>query len=106
MAGFWLIGLPHALFLGTISGALELFPIAGPLSIAFAACGIVNGEQLLVLIEFLVAMRLVQDYLICPRLVGRYVCGKGSQDSVARSEGLTCLKLPHSSPENCMQPSA
>jgi predicted PurR-regulated permease PerM len=71
MAGFWLIGLPHALFLGTISGALEFFPIAGPLSIAFAACGIVSRERLLVLIGFLVAMRLVQDYLIYPRLVGR-----------------------------------
>jgi len=73
MAGFWLIGLPHALFLGTISGALEFFPIAGPLSIAIAACVIVSGERLLVLIGFLVAMRLVQDYLIYPRLVGRRI---------------------------------
>ena len=71
MAGFWLIGLPYALFLGTISGALEFFPIAGPLSISFAACGIVSGERLWVLIGFLAAMRLVQDYLIYPRLVGR-----------------------------------
>jgi len=71
MAGFWLIGLPHALFLGTISGALEFFPIAGPLGISFAAFGIVSGERLLVLIGFLAAMRLVQDYLIYPRLVGR-----------------------------------
>ncbi|HVN80401.1 MAG TPA: AI-2E family transporter [Terriglobia bacterium] len=71
MAGFWLIGLPQALFLGTISGALEFLPIAGPLSIAIVACGIVSGERLLVLIGFFVAMRLVQDYLIYPRLVGR-----------------------------------
>jgi predicted PurR-regulated permease PerM len=70
MVGFWLIGLPNALFLGTISGALEFLPIAGPLSIAIAACGIVSGERLLVLIGFLAAMRLAQDYLIYPRLVG------------------------------------
>ncbi len=71
MAGFWLIGLPQALFLGTISGTLEFFPLARPLSIAFAARGIVSGEHLLVLNGFLVAMRVVQDYLIYPRLVGR-----------------------------------
>lgn len=73
MVGFWLIGLPHALFLGTISGALEFFPIAGPLSVAIAAFGIVRGERLLVLIGFLVVMRLVQDYIIYPRLVGRRI---------------------------------
>jgi predicted PurR-regulated permease PerM len=71
MAGFWLIGLPHALFLGTISGAFEFFPIAGPLGISLAAFGIVSGERLWVLIGFLAAMRLVQDYVIYPRLVGR-----------------------------------
>jgi len=71
MAGFWLIGLPHALLLGTASGVLEFFPIAGPLGISFAAFGIVSGERLWVLIGFLAGMRLVQDYVIYPRLVGR-----------------------------------
>ena len=52
-------------------GTLEFFPLARPLSIAFAARGIVSGEHLLVLNGFLVAMRVVQDYLIYPRLVGR-----------------------------------
>jgi predicted PurR-regulated permease PerM len=71
IAGFSLTGVPYALLLGTIAGLLEFLPVVGPLSAAFAACMLVNGERLLILLAFLVAMRLVQDYLIYPLLVSR-----------------------------------
>jgi predicted PurR-regulated permease PerM len=71
IAGFWLIGVPYALLLGTAAGILEFLPAVGPLSLAIAACSIVGDEQLLMLVAFLAALRLTQDYLIYPLLVGR-----------------------------------
>jgi predicted PurR-regulated permease PerM len=70
IAGFWLIGMPHALLLGTISGVLEFLPAVGPLAVGVVACSIVDGDRLLLLLGFLVALRLVQDYLIYPMLIG------------------------------------
>jgi predicted PurR-regulated permease PerM len=70
LAGFWVIGFPYAPLMALISGALEVLPVVGPLTVAIAACTIVGGDRLFVLIGFLAAMRLAQDYVIYPRLVG------------------------------------
>jgi predicted PurR-regulated permease PerM len=70
MAGFRLIGMPHALLLGTISGVLEFLPAVGPLITGIVACSIVDSERLILLLGFLVALRLAQDYAIYPLLVG------------------------------------
>jgi len=69
--GFWLIGVPYALAVGLLAGVLEFVPVVGPLVAATVACALVDGERLLVLVAFLVGLRLVQDYTIYPRLVGR-----------------------------------
>lgn len=71
MAGFWLIGVPYAPLMAIISGALEVLPVVGPLTVAIASCTVVSGDRLFVLIGFLATMRLAQDYVIYPRLVGR-----------------------------------
>ncbi len=70
IAGFWLIGVSHALLLGTLAGILEFLPAVGPLSLALAACSIVGDERLLTLVAFLVALRIAQDYLVYPLLAG------------------------------------
>lgn len=70
VVGFWLIGVSHALLLGTMAGILEFVPAVGPLSLAIAACSIVSDEQLFLLVVFLLVLRLTQDYFIYPLLVG------------------------------------
>ncbi len=70
IAGFSLIGISHALLLGTAAGVLEFLPAVGPLSLAVTACSIVRDDRLFLLVIFLIALRVVQDYLIYPLLVG------------------------------------
>jgi predicted PurR-regulated permease PerM len=50
---------------------LEFFPIIGPLATALIAASLVSGIRLILLLVFLVALRIVQDYVIYPRLIGR-----------------------------------
>src|SRR5437899_8287600 len=73
--GFAVIGLPSPLVLGFISGALEFIPLVGPLVMALLVVllallhsGI--GMAFAVLL-FLGVLRIVQDYVIYPRVIGR-----------------------------------
>jgi predicted PurR-regulated permease PerM len=72
--GFALIGLPSPLVLGFISGALEFIPLVGPLMVALlvAVLAILHSGfgMALVVLLFLGVMRIVQDYVIYPRIVG------------------------------------
>jgi predicted PurR-regulated permease PerM len=72
--GFWLIGLPSPLVLGIMSGMLEFVPLVGPLTVAILAVLLALlhsglGMALVVLL-FLGVMRIVQDYVIYPRIIG------------------------------------
>ena len=72
--GFALIGVPHALVLGIGAGLLEFIPLAGPLTIgaiavAFAAFS--SPGQAFSVFAFLVVLRLVEDYVVYPRIIGR-----------------------------------
>jgi predicted PurR-regulated permease PerM len=71
--GFVLIGVRYALVLGVVAGLLEFIPLVGPLIVAVLATLIAGfyslGQALLVLV-FLAALRIAQDYVIYPRLVG------------------------------------
>lgn len=71
LAGFWTIGIPYAPLMAIIAGVFEALPIVGPLTVTIVACTVVSGDRMFTLIGFLVAMRLIQDYVIYPRLVGR-----------------------------------
>jgi predicted PurR-regulated permease PerM len=72
--GFLIIGLPYALLLGLFAGLLEFIPLVGPLTVAVGATLIASfyspGQAVAVLL-FLGVLRVVQDYVIFPRLIGR-----------------------------------
>jgi predicted PurR-regulated permease PerM len=65
--------VPYALMLGTIGGALEFVPLAGPLlaGAAMMVVAILAGYQhWAFLLLFLLVWRMVQDYVISPRVMG------------------------------------
>lgn len=72
--GFWLIGLPSPLVLGLIAGMLEFVPLVGPLTVAILAAVLAllhsgYGATLIVLL-FLGVLRIVEDYVVYPRIIG------------------------------------
>lgn len=71
--GFLLLGVPYWLALGILAGVLEFIPLAGPLTVAVIAAAVSSfhsfGEVMLVLL-FLGVLRVLQDYIIYPRLIG------------------------------------
>ncbi len=72
--GFWLLGLPSPLVLGLIAGMLEFVPLVGPLVVAILAAFLALLHSgfgfALVMLLFLGVLRIVQDYVIYPRLIG------------------------------------
>ena len=72
--GFALIGLPSPLVLGLMSGLLEFVPLVGPLTVAILALLLAllhSGFGMgVVVLLFLGVMRIVQDYVIYPRIIG------------------------------------
>ena len=72
--GFMVIGVPYALLLGVLAGLLEFIPLVGPLVVALGTslvAGFHSTGQAVAVLIFLGALRLVQDYVIFPRLVRR-----------------------------------
>jgi predicted PurR-regulated permease PerM len=72
--GFSLIGLRYALLLGMVAGALEFIPLVGPSTVALVAvviAGFYSVKQALAVIIFLGILRVVQDYVIYPRIIGQ-----------------------------------
>jgi predicted PurR-regulated permease PerM len=75
-AGFGLIGVPYALVLGFVAGLLEFVPLAGPLLAALISVALsltVSVKLTLIVALFLAVFRIVQDYIIYPRIVGHGV---------------------------------
>lgn len=73
--GFALFGLPSPLVLGLIAGMLEFVPLVGPLTVAILAAMLALlhsgvGLAFLVLL-FLGVLRMVEDYVVYPRLIGQ-----------------------------------
>src|SRR5712672_1084965 len=73
--GFWLLGLPSPLVLGLIAGMLEFVPLVGPLAVAILAILLALlhsgfGLAFAVMI-FLGVLRVAEDYVIYPRLIGQ-----------------------------------
>ena len=72
--GFLAIGLPYPLLFGVAAGLLEFLPLVGPFLIAVIAVGLAGMQspsKALLTTGFLLVVRIAQDYLIYPRLVGR-----------------------------------
>jgi predicted PurR-regulated permease PerM len=66
--------VPYALVLGTVGGVLEFIPVVGPLAGALTIITVallMGYPHWLVLIIFLGAWRLIQDYVSSPRIMGQ-----------------------------------
>jgi len=72
--GFWALGLPSPLVLGLIAGFFEFVPLVGPLTIAILAAllGLLHSGfwTAFVVLAFLGVLRVAQDYVIYPRIIG------------------------------------
>jgi predicted PurR-regulated permease PerM len=71
--GFAILGIPYPLVLGMLAGVLEFIPLVGPLVLAALAAtiGALHAPMLaLWAVGFLGILRLVEDYVIYPRLIG------------------------------------
>lgn len=68
------VKVPYALVLGTAGGMMEFIPVIGPLvagAVIMLVALIMGYPHWLVLLLFLAAWRLVQDYVISPRIMGK-----------------------------------
>lgn len=72
--GFALIGVPYALVLGIVAGIAEFIPLAGPLAIGAIAVLLAathSWEEALATFVFLAILRILEDYVVYPRIIGR-----------------------------------
>ena len=70
---FWAIGLPFWLLLGIFAGVVEIVPVIGPLTAGAFAVGVGLTDSLGVAIAAGLAVlivRLIEDYLVIPRVLG------------------------------------
>jgi len=72
--GFAVLGIPYAVLLGVLAAVLEFIPLVGPLLLATVAAivGALHAPILaLWAVGFLGVVRLIEDYVIYPRLIRR-----------------------------------
>jgi predicted PurR-regulated permease PerM len=70
--GFYFLGVNYALLLGILAGVLEFIPLIGPLILAVTAITVsafYSPWQALYVAIFLIILRIVQDYVLYPRIV-------------------------------------
>lgn len=68
------LGVPYAVVLGLIAAVLEFFPMIGPLLSAVIAVGLtltVSLKLAIIVAAFLIVLRIVQDYILYPKIVGQ-----------------------------------
>jgi predicted PurR-regulated permease PerM len=73
-AGFLALGVPYPVLFGVGAGLFEALPLAGPLAVAVLVVAVTALHSTTGAVEvagFLLVARIVQDYVIYPRLVGR-----------------------------------
>jgi predicted PurR-regulated permease PerM len=70
---FAIIGVRYALVLGVLAGLLEFIPLLGPVVVAVTAAtvaGFDSGTKAFVVLIFLAVLRIAEDYVIYPRIIG------------------------------------
>jgi predicted PurR-regulated permease PerM len=70
---FWAIGLPYWILLGAFAGLVEIVPVIGPLVAGALAVGVgltVSWQTALAAGLAVLVVRLLEDYLVIPRLLG------------------------------------
>jgi len=73
---FWAVGEPYWILVGTFAGLVEVVPVIGPLAAGAlaVAVGFTASVHIAVLAAVCVlAVRLLEDYLIMPRVLGEAV---------------------------------
>jgi len=74
--GFWAIGLPYWLLVAAFAGVVEIVPVIGPLLAGAVAIGVglsVSTHLAVIAGLLVLGVRLLEDYLIIPRLLGHSV---------------------------------
>lgn len=70
---FWAIGLPYWLLVGAFAGVVELIPVLGPLAAGALAVGVgltVSWQTALAAGLAVLVVRLLEDYIVIPRVLG------------------------------------
>jgi len=70
---FWGIGLPYWLLIGAFAGVVELIPVVGPLAAGALAVGVgltVSWQTALAAGLAVLVVRLLEDYIVIPRVLG------------------------------------
>jgi predicted PurR-regulated permease PerM len=70
---FWAIGMPFWLLLGVFAGVVEIVPVIGPLIAGIAAVGVGLTESwqlALYAVGVVAGVRLFEDYVVIPRVMG------------------------------------
>jgi predicted PurR-regulated permease PerM len=70
---FWAIGLPYWILIGAFAGVVEIVPVLGPLVAGALAVGVgltVSWQTALAAGLAVLIVRLLEDYLVIPRLLG------------------------------------
>jgi len=73
---FWAIGLPYWILVGAFAGFVELIPVIGPLAAGALAVGVGLTQSVHVAVlaaSAVLAVRLIEDYLVIPRVLGEAV---------------------------------
>jgi predicted PurR-regulated permease PerM len=73
---FWAIGLPYWLLIGCFAGLVEIIPVVGPIAAGALAIGVGLTESVhtaALALAVVVGVRLTQDYLVNPRVMGSAV---------------------------------
>jgi predicted PurR-regulated permease PerM len=74
--GFAMLGNPYPVLLGVLAAVLEFIPLIGPLALGVVAVSIaLLHEPMLALwtAVFLVGLRVIEDYVVYPKLIGRTI---------------------------------
>jgi predicted PurR-regulated permease PerM len=70
---FWIIGLPYFILIGAFAGLVEIVPVIGPLAAGALAVGVgltVSWHVALAAGLCVLGVRLTEDYLVIPRVLG------------------------------------
>jgi predicted PurR-regulated permease PerM len=72
-AAFWAIGLPYWILVGAFAGIVEIVPVIGPLAAGAVAIGVGLTESWEVALAAglaVLVVRLLEDYIVIPRVLG------------------------------------
>jgi predicted PurR-regulated permease PerM len=72
-AGLWMLGISYPLIFAIAAAVLEFVPVVGPLALGIAATLVASfhsTESAIAVASFLIAFRIIHDYVIYPRLIG------------------------------------